>query len=438
MTVANFIFIALFLAAVSLFTIKIRQLIFNIRLGQPLDRSDRKGERFSTMMRVAFGQSKMVTRPLPAILHLFVYVGFVIINLEVLEIIIDGITGSHRVFSFLGGFYDVLIASFEVLAILVLLACVIFLLRRNIAKVKRFHYREMTKWPKTDANLILITEVLLMGAFLKMNAADSILQSRGVEHYASAGNFPISSSIIVPIIENFSTESLIMIERACWWFHIIGIFAFLNYLPYSKHLHIVLAFPNTYFSNLNAKGKFTNLESVTAEVKLMMDPSADPYAAPPTDAAPKRFGAKDVTDLTWKQLMDAYSCTECGRCSSSCPANQTGKLLSPRKIMMDTRDRLEEIGSLKNKNGKDFSDNKSLLGDYILAEEIWACTSCNACVQECPVNIDPLSIIIDLRRYLVMEESKAPTELAGMFTNIENNGAPWQFSPSDRLNWAKD
>jgi heterodisulfide reductase subunit C len=438
MTVANFIFIALFLAAVTLFTIKIRQLIFNIRLGQPLDRSDRKGERFSTMMRVAFGQSKMVTRPLPAILHLFVYVGFVIINLEVLEIIIDGITGSHRVFSFLGGFYDLLIASFEVLAILVLLACVIFLLRRNIAKVKRFHYREMTKWPKTDANLILITEVLLMGAFLKMNAADSILQSRGVEHYASAGNFPISSSIIVPIIENFSTDSLIMIERACWWFHIIGIFAFLNYLPYSKHLHIVLAFPNTYFSNLNAKGKFTNLESVTAEVKLMMDPSADPYAAPPADATPKRFGAKDVTDLTWKQLMDAYSCTECGRCSSSCPANQTGKLLSPRKIMMDTRDRLEEIGSLKNKNGKDFSDNKSLLGDYILAEEIWACTSCNACVQECPVNIDPLSIIIDLRRYLVMEESKAPTELAGMFTNIENNGAPWQFSPSDRLNWAKE
>jgi len=438
MTIANFLFIGLFLTASVLFAIKIRQIIFNIGLGHDLNRSDNKSARLKTMLRVAFGQTKMMTRPLPAILHFFVYVGFIIINIEVLEIVIDGITGTHRVFSFLGGFYDVLIASFEILAILVLVACVIFLLRRNVAKIKRFHYREMTKWPKTDANLILITEVLLMGAFLKMNAADSILQARGIEHYASAGSFPISSNLFVPIMENFSTDSLIMIERGMWWFHIIGIFAFLNYLPYSKHLHIVLAFPNTYFSNLNPKGQFNNLESVTAEVKLMMDPSADPYAAPPAEATPKRFGAKDVTDLTWKQLMDAYSCTECGRCSSACPANQTGKLLSPRKIMMDTRDRLEELGKAKQKNGKDFVDNKSLLGDYILAEEIWACTSCNACVQECPVNIDPLSIIIDLRRYLVMEESKAPTELTGMFTNIENNGAPWQFSPSDRLNWANE
>jgi heterodisulfide reductase subunit C len=438
MIIANFIFIALFIAASVLFTINIRQIIFNIQLGHALDRSDRKSERLRTMLRVAFGQTKMMTRPFPAILHFFVYVGFIIINIEVLEIIIDGAAGTHRAFAFLGGFYNFLIASFEILAFLVLVACLIFLMRRNIAKVKRFQYREMTKWPKTDANLILITEVLLMGAFLKMNAADSILQARGVEHYISAGSFPISGNLLVPIMENFSTDSLIMIERGMWWFHIIGIFAFLNYLPYSKHLHIVLAFPNTYYSNLNAKGAMTNLESVTAEVKLMMDPNADPYAAAPADATPKRFGAKDVTDLNWKQLMDAYSCTECGRCSSSCPANQTGKLLSPRKIMMDTRDRLQEIGKAKKKNGKDFTDNKSLLGDYILAEEIWACTSCNACVQECPVNIDPLSIIIDLRRYLVMEESKAPTELTGMFTNIENNGAPWQFSPSDRLNWANE
>lgn len=438
MTLANFVFIALFIAASALFTVNIRQIIFNIRLGHALDRNDRQSDRWRTMLRVAFGQSKMVTRPLPAILHFFVYVGFIIINIEVLEIIIDGAAGTHRAFAFLGGLYDFLIASFEVLAILVLVACLIFLMRRNIAKIKRFHLREMTKWPKTDANLILITEVLLMSAFLAMNAADSLLQAKGAEHYIQAGSFPISSILFIPLFENLSIDSLMMIERGCWWFHIIGIFAFLNYLPYSKHLHIVLAFPNTYYSNLEAKGRLTNLESVTAEVKLMMDPNADPYAAAPADATPKRFGAKDVTDLTWKQLMDAYSCTECGRCTSSCPANQTGKLLSPRKIMMDTRDRLTELGKGKHKNGMDFTDNKSLLGDYILAEEVWACTSCNACVQECPVNIDPLSIIIDLRRYLVMEESKAPTELTGMFTNIENNGAPWQFSPSDRLNWANE
>ena len=437
MTIASFIFIALFLTGVTLFTIKIRQISANIRMGQSLDRTDRKSERIQTMLRVAFGQSKMVSRPVPAFLHFFVYVGFIIINIEVLEIIIDGVAGTHRVFSFLGGFYNFLIASFEVLALLVLLGCLVFFIRRNIVKVKRFHYREMTKWPKSDANIILISEIIMMSAFLKMNAADSVLQARGIEHYQVAGAFPISS-LIAPMMEGFSDGTLIFIERFCWWFHIIGIFAFLNYLPYSKHFHIVLAFPNTFYSNLNAKGKMTNLESVTAEVKLMLDPSADPYAAPPADAVPKRFGAKDVTDLTWKQLMDAYSCTECGRCSSSCPANQTGKLLSPRKIMMDTRDRMEELGKLTHKNGKDFTDNKSLLGDYILPEEIWACNTCNACVQECPVNIDPLSIIIDLRRYLVMEESKAPTELTGMFTNIENNGAPWQFSPGDRLNWVNE
>ncbi len=438
MTLANFIFIALLLAAVSLFTIKVRQIIYNIHLGQNLNRSDKKGKRLKTMLRVAFGQSKMMTRPLPAFLHFLVYIGFVIINLEVLEIIIDGVAGTHRIFSSLGIVYDILIASFEVLAILVLVACVIFLLRRNVARIKRVHYREMTKWPKSDANIILIVEICLMTAFLKMNAADAILQSRGVEHYVAAGSFPISGNLFVPIMENMSTEFLIFVERAAWWFHIIGIFAFLNYLPYSKHFHIILAFPNTYFSNLEKMGRFTNLESVTKEVKLMMDPAADPYAAPPADAVPVKFGAKDVTDLTWKQLMDAYSCTECGRCSSSCPASQTGKLLSPRKIMMDTRDRLDEVGKVKRAKGKDFEDGKSLLGDYILAEEIWACTSCNACVQECPVNIDPLSIIIDLRRYLVMEESSAPTELTGMFTNIENNGAPWQFSPADRLNWANE
>lgn len=438
MQVENIVFIALLITAVTLFILKIREIIFNISIGKELNRNDNKAERFKTMLLVAIGQSKMITRPVAGIMHILVYIGFVIINIELLEIVIDGITGSHRVFAFLGGFYNFLIASFEILALLVIIACVVFLIRRNIIKTKRFHYREMTKWPKSDANIILIVEICLMLAFLKMNAADYILQQRGVEHYVTAGSFPVSTAFFVPVMENFSDGFLVLTERVSWWFHIIGILVFLNYLPYSKHFHIVLAFPNVFYSNLYAKGKFNNLQSVTNEVKLMLDPNANPYSAPAHNSAPQRFGAKDVQDLTWKQLLDAYTCTECGRCSSSCPANQTGKLLSPRKIMMDTRDRLEEVGKLIKKQGVNFNDGKSLLGNYITPEEVWACTTCNACVEECPVNIDPLSIILDLRRYLVMEESKAPQELALMFTNIENNGAPWQFSPADRLNWAKE
>lgn len=440
MAVTNIIFAVLFIAGVVLFTIKVREIIANIRLGQKLNITDHKGERLKTMLMVAFGQQKMMARPLVGVLHFFVYAGFIIINIEVLEIIVDGLAGTHRVFAFMGGFYNFLIASFEVLALLVLVGIIVFIARRAIVRVPRFHYREMTKWPRTDAMIILFTEVLLMTAFLVMNATDSILQDRGAEHYLQAGAFPVSS-IIRPLFEGMSTDALMGVERFTWWFHIIGILAFLNYLPYSKHLHIVLAFPNTYYSNLKPKGQFTNNEVVTNEVKLMLDPNANPYATPEPGAeaeAPKRFGARDVTDLTWKHLMDAYTCTECGRCSSACPANQTGKLLSPRKIMMDTRDRMEEMGKNIKKHGKDHNDGKSLLGNYITEEELWACTSCNACVQECPVNIDPLSIIMEMRRYLVMEESKNPAELSGMFTNIENNGAPWQFSPSDRLNWTQE
>lgn len=440
MGISNIIFAVLLLAGVVLFTINARQIIYNIRLGHALNRSDNKGERLRTMLLVAFGQQKMMARPIVGVLHFFVYAGFIIINIEVLEIIIDGIAGTHRIFSFMGGFYNFLIASFEILALLVLVGVIVFIIRRAILRIPRFHYREMKPWPRTDAMIILFTEVFLMSAFLIMNATDSLLQERGAEHYAQAGAFPISS-LIKPLFANLSSDTLHGIERGTWWFHIVGILAFLNYLPYSKHLHIVLAFPNTYYSNLEPKGKFTNNEQVMGEVKLMMDPNADPYAAPAPvegDATPKRFGVKDVTDLTWKNLLDAYSCTECGRCSSACPANQTGKLLSPRKIMMDTRDRLEEVGHNMRKHGKDFNDNKSLLRDYITEEELWACTSCNACVEECPVNIDPLAIIVDMRRYLVMEESKNPAELTGMFTNIENNGAPWQFSPSDRLNWVQE
>jgi len=335
----------------------------------------------------------------------------------------------------MGGFYDFLIGSFEWLAFGVLIACVVFLFRRNIQKLNRLKMSELKGWPESDANLILVIEILLMSAFLFMNASDSLLQSRGVEHYTQAGAFPISS-MLTPLLSNMSNDGLIFLERFCWWFHILGILAFLNYVPYSKHFHIFLAFPNTYYSKLTAKGKFTNMQSVTNEVKLMFDPSAA-VPAPDPNADPQRFGAKDVQDLNWKQLMDAYSCTECGRCTSSCPANITGKLLSPRKIMMDTRDRLEEVGKNINKNGAFQDDGKSLLNDYITTEELWACTTCNACTEACPVNIDPLAIILDLRRFEVMEQSAAPTELNGMFTKIENNGAPWQFSPSDRMNWVE-
>ncbi|TAH41552.1 MAG: (Fe-S)-binding protein [Bacteroidetes bacterium] len=431
---SQIIFILLLIASVFLFSKNVRRISRNIKLGRDLDRSDKSAQRWKTMFMVAMGQSKMVARPIAGILHIFVYIGFVIINIEVLEIIIDGITGTHRVFSFLGPLYDFLIGSFEILALLVLVACVIFLIRRNILKLKRFWSKEMTSWPRTDANLILITEILLMSAFLTMDAADQILQSRDFSHFTQAGAFPVSS-LMTGFLSSVSSEGLFMIERLCWWFHIIGILAFLNYVPYSKHFHIFLAFPNTYYSNLKEKGSFTNMASVTREVKLMLDPSAVPPAE--SAAAPERFGAKDVFDLNWKQLMDAYSCTECGRCTSVCPANQTGKVLSPRKIMMDTRDRLEEAGKAIDKNGADFRDDKSLLS-YISEEELWACTSCNACTEACPVNIDPLSIIMDMRRYLVMEESKVPAELGGMFNKIENNGAPWQFAQADRFNWAKD
>lgn len=431
---AQLIFAAIFISAVALFTRNIQKVIRNIRLGRPLDRSDRPADRWRTMLRVALGQSKMMVRPVAGIMHVFVYVGFVIINIEVLEIIIDGMAGTHRVFSFLGPLYDFLIGSFEILALLVLIGVVVFLARRNILRLRRFWMKEMTSWPRTDATIILVTEILLMSAFLLMNAADSALQSRGVEHYTAAGYFPVSS-YLVPFISGMSDGALLLLERTCWWFHIIGILVFLNYLPYSKHFHIFLSFPNTWYSNLDHKGRFSNMDAVTREVKLMLDPASVPAAE--DSGIPQRFGAKDVYDLTWKQLMDAYTCTECGRCSSVCPANLTGKLLSPRKVMMDTRDRLEEVGRGIDKHGPSHRDEKSLL-DYISEEELWACTSCNACTDACPVNIDPLSIIIDMRRFLVMEESKVPSELAGMFSRVENNGAPWQFAQADRFNWARE
>ena len=432
---STIIFIILTTAGTAFFLYNAKKVYRNIFLGREINLSGNTSQRLNTMLRVAFGQSKMATRPVPFILHLFVYVGFVLINIEVLEMVFDGIFHTHRAFSFLGSFYNFLIAFFEVLAFLVTVGCAVFLIRRNVVHVKRLAMKELSGWPKMDANIILCSEIILMSALFLMNAADQTLQVRGNEHYHHAGSFPISH-FIAPMLSGMSDGSLVLIERSCWWLHIFGIFGFLNYLPYSKHFHILLAFPNTYFSNLNPKGKFTNLDSVTDVVKPNFDPDYQPVTDPNN---PQRFGAKDVFDLSRKQLLDAYTCTECGRCTSSCPQNITGKTLSPRKIMMDTRDRLVEVGKNIDKNKGTFvDDGKSLLGDYITNEEIWACNTCNACVQECPVNIDPLSIITDMRRFLVMEQSSAPNELNGMFSNIENNGAPWQFSPTDRTNWTKE
>jgi len=436
----NILFAVLLAVGFGYFISNVKKLIRNIKLGQDVDRSDNKKERWANMARIALGQSKMVRRPIAGILHIIVYVGFVIINIELLEIIIDGLFGTHRVFAFMGTAYNILIGSFEILAFLVLVAVITFLVRRNIIKLKRFIHNDLKGWPKSDANYILYFEIVMMSLFLLMNASDLALQHRGAPHFIEAGSFPISQ-FITPMFSGVGTGTLIILERVFWWMHIIGILTFMNYLYYSKHLHILLAFPNTYFADLNPLGKFNNLESVTKEVKLMMDPNADPFAAPPADAdaAPAKFGASDVQDLNWVQLLNAYTCTECGRCTSSCPANLTGKKLSPRKIMMDTRDRAEEVGrNIDANKGVFVPDNKTLLNDYITAEELWACTSCNACVEECPVNISPLSIIMDMRRYLVMEQSAAPMSLNAMMTNVENNGAPWQYSQQDRLNWKNE
>lgn len=406
----------------------VKKIIRNINLGRPLTRTDNRVARWKTMLKVAFGQTKMAARPIPALLHFFVYAGFIIINIEVLEIIIDGFFGTHRVFAQpMGAFYTFIITAFEWLAASVIICCAIFLVRRNILKLKRFFGTEMTVWPRSDANYILIFEIILMLAFLFMNASDFKLQ-QALNSNTFGDNFPVSS-LLQGVLPN-DPEALSVLERSFWWFHIVGIFAFMNYLPYSKHFHIIMAFPNTWYSKLEPMAQLSNMDSVTNEVKAMLDPSFVP--AP---AYAGSFGAKDVPDLSWKSLMDAYTCTECGRCTSVCPANITGKLLSPRKIVMDTRDRITEVGNNIDKHGLDFNDGKALLDTYISREEIWACTSCQACVQACPVNIDPLEIIMNLRRYAVMEESQAAPTINTMLSNMENNGAPWKYSAEDRLNW---
>jgi len=441
MYIDNLLFAITLALGIGFFAKNVKKLIRNINLGQQVNRSDNASERWKNMAMIALGQKKMFTRPIPAILHFAIYAAFIITQIELLEIIIDGIFGTHRFFKpSLGGFYTFLISFIEILSLLALVATIIFLLRRNLLKLPRFNKAEMLGWPTKDANLILIMEIVLVTCIFTMNGTDEVLYSSGKSHFEGTGSFhfAVSQHLGPAIFGGMSESTLHILERVGWWGHFLMVIAFLNYLYYSKHLHILLAFPNTYFADLNAQGKFDNLESVTKEVKIMMDPNADPYATQPVDesAVPSKFGASDVQDLNWVQLLNAYTCTECGRCSSSCPANQTGKKLSPRKIMMDTRDRMEEVGrNIDANKGIFVPDNKSLLNDYITTEELWACTSCNACVEECPVNISPLSIIMDMRRYLVMEQSAAPQSLNAMMTNIENNGAPWQYNQQDRLNW---
>lgn len=444
--IAQIAFVLALIIGIGIFARNVSRLIRNIKLGRKVDRTDHPAIRWKKMAKIALGQYKMVRRPVSGILHIIVYIGFIIINIEILEIVIDGIFGTHRVLASTGPFYNFLIASFEILALLVLVGVIIFWARRNIVNVYRFLAREMTRWPKADANYILYFEMIIMLLFLVMNATDYQLQLNGAENYAIlgggqiAGSFPVSQ-FLLPLFDGMSNSTLIIIERSAWWLHILMILFFLNYLYISKHLHILLAFPNVYFSKIRPQGEFDNVAAVTREVELMMDPDADPFAAPAQEEEeedPETFGAADVFDLNRVQLLNAYTCTECGRCTAECPANRTGKLLSPRKIMMDTRDRLEEVGRNINKNGSFQDDGKKLLDDYILREELWACTTCQACVEACPVGIDPMSIIVDMRRYLMMEQSAGPADLNVAMSNIENNGAPWPYNQMDRLKWAEE
>jgi len=436
------LFVILLGTAIWLFYKKVSEISRNINLGRDEDLSDRKNERWKNLILLALGQKKMFKYPLVALMHFIIYAGFIIVNIEVLEIMLDGLSGTHRMFAEpLGGFYAFLINFFELLALGVIIVCVAFLARRNILKLKRFMKHELDGWPRSDANYILITEIILMTLFLTMNTADRALQLQSNEHYHQVGSF-VLSGIFAPALEHLQPSTLIGLERGCWWLHIFGILAFLNYLPYSKHLHILLAFPNAYYGRLEPKGQMKNMPNVQREVEYMMKPElaaeAQPVVEDPNSLVKAQFGAKDVFDLSWKNLMDAYSCTECGRCTAACPANLTGKVLSPRKIMMDTRDRAEAVGRIINENKKYVDDNKTLVHDYITTEELRACTSCNACVEECPVSINPLDIIMQLRRSLVMEESNAPAEWNAMFSNIENNFAPWKFSPDERANWTAE
>lgn len=436
MPISQIIFSLLASISMYFFIRKIGEIRRNILLGQEENLNDKPKVRWKNVLLLALGQKKMFKKPFPAVLHLFVYAGFIIINIEMLEIVVDGIAGTHRIFSgFNTAAYKILIDLFEVLAFIVILFCLIFLGRRFLAGIRRFRSSDLKGSPTADASIILITEIILMSLFLTMNAADNVLQQMGAEHYAKHQTGPfLVSTYISGILQQFSVNQIIAIERTCWWMHIIGVFAFLNYLPFSKHLHIIMAFPNAYFARLTPRGQMSNMPSVQNEVLYAFQPELAPTQ---TSDSPIKFGAKDVFDLSWKNLLDAYTCTECGRCSDVCPANSTGKLLSPRKVMMETRDRLEEVGKNISFNKKFQEDEKSL-HNYISEEELRACTTCSACIEACPVSINPMDIILQMRRYMIMEKSSAPQEWTIMFRNMEINFAPWKFSPEDRAAWSKD
>ncbi|HVK97215.1 MAG TPA: (Fe-S)-binding protein [Flavisolibacter sp.] len=440
--VQQILFVILTAAAIWLFVKKAKFIRRNINLGHDVN-FEPHPDRWRNMFLMAFGQKRMFDKPLVGLLHFIVYAGFIIINIEILEIILDGVFGTHRLFApTLGGFYSFVINFFEILAFLVLASCVIFLIRRNVVKVRRLNIQELTMgWPRKDANYILIFEIVLMTLFLTMNASDKALQLKGYGHYADVETNFFVSGFITSLFTDFNTTTLLALERSAWWLHIAGIFVFLNYLPYSKHLHVILAFPNTYYSWLKPQAKMDNMPAIQQEVLYAMQSETIPADASQVETqnlSSKRFGAQDVFDLSWKNLLDAYSCTECGRCTQACPANQTGKVLSPRKIMMDTRDRMEIVGTNIDKNGTFTDDGKALLHDFITTEELWACTSCQHCVQACPVLINPLDIINQLKRYLALEESNQPQEWNSMYSNIENNFAPWKFSPDERDAWVQE
>lgn len=429
----SIIFILLWIGAIGFFTWNVKKISRNIKLGRDIVIKDNKKKRWGLVLKVAIGQSKMMRFPISGIFHIFVYAGFILVNIEMLEVMVDGIAGTHRALSFFGFLYPIAISAFEFFALLVIIGCVVFLIRRNVLRLDRFWKPEMKWWPRLDANLILITEIILMTSIFFLNASDAILQTRGYGHFKEVGSF-FFSSFFIPMLQNITSESLVTINEVCWWLHIVGIMVFLNYIPYSKHFHVFLSFINVFYTKLEPVGKLANMPSITKEVKSMLTGEEPPMDDEATEIS---FGAKDVKDLTWKQLMDSYTCTECGRCTSVCPANITGKMLSPRKVMMDIRDRLQYVGKNIDKQGVDFADDKSLF-DSISAEEIWACTTCNACTNICPVDIDQVSSILELRRYIVMEQAAAPGELNAIFTNIENNGAPWQFAQDDRMLWAEE
>lgn len=413
-------------ASIWMFSKRVAGIRRSILSGRNLNRKNDPALRLRNMLLVAFGQKKMFQRPLPAFLHGLIYIGFLVINIEVLEMLIDGVFQTHRILGFFDPAYSLLTSANEILGFFVIIACVILLYRRNVSKVPRFSGVEMQESQTRDANIILLVEIILMLGLFTMNTAD--LKWHQLQNLELPGYFPVSNFLVNTFTDSVST--LMILERAGWWFHILGILAFLNYLPFSKHFHIIMAFPNTYFYKTEAIGKLSTPEHVTHEIKAMLDPSYQ-VPVPSPDAPVLSFGASDVKDLSWKNLLDGFACTECGRCTSACPANLTGKLLSPRKIVMNMRDRQEDLIAGNKVESK-------LLGDYISAEELWACTTCNACVQECPVNIDPVAPILEMRRFLVMEQSAAPASLNAMFANLENNGSPWAFPAADRFNWANE